>query len=228
MSVMSGKEITQMILKKLTPEVTEVIRSNLQSGLMFPYMETVSGRAYILKRAVQLFKNSAKIYLPVHVLFLILRIVRSRKNRTPATFWRAFKAFVGSGLFATIFACSIPFCYCFLKAIAPNCKSTWLGMGVSFTFCWAIFFESSTRWGEMSMYVLAQWFEGFVYSLYKRQYLPVIPHWEKYLLMLAFGIISWGYYEESKPAPGAEDCGRKTKLEIAFNFIVGSSKFDSK
>ena len=228
MSIESGKEITRMILKKLTPEVTEVIKSNLQSGLMFPYMEAVSGQVYILKRAVQLFKNSAKIYLPVHMLFLVLRLVRSRKNRTAGTFWRALKGFVGSGLFATIFACSIPFCYSYLKTIAPNCKSSWVGMGVSFTFCWAIFFESSTRWGEMSMYVLAQWFEGYVYSLYKRQFLPVIPHWEKYLLMLAFGIISWGYYEDSLPVAGSDDSGRKTKLEIAFDFIVGPSKLDPK
>lgn len=50
------------------------------------------------------------------------------------------------------------------------------GFLVSLTFSWFILFESSSRWGEMAIWVLAQWFEGMVISLHKRKLNPNIPH----------------------------------------------------
>ena len=122
-------------------------------------------------------KNAGKVYLPVHLIVLLIRLKKAKQNRGKVLL-RALKEYLGSCMFAACFAICIPTAYSYLSTFLPNTRQTAIGNLVSFIFSWAILFDSSSRWGEMSLYVLAQWFEGFTYSLYKRKYLPVVPHWE--------------------------------------------------
>lgn len=133
---------------------------------------------YLLRRFSTIFKNASKIYLPVHFIILLLRLKRSKNSTKKALLWKAIKEFLGSNLFATCFAMSIPGSYCYISDIIPRATQTNAGMVISFLFSWAIFFDSNSRWAEMAIYVLAQWFEGYTYSLYKRKFVPVVPHWE--------------------------------------------------
>ena len=132
---------------------------------------------YLFKRFIDLNKNAGKIYLPVHLIVLLIRLKTSKQSKKQ-TLWRFIKEFAGSCMFASCFAMSIPCSYTSLCDVLPGRFSSTTGMLVSFLFSWAILFDSNSRWGEMSLWVLAQWFEGYTYSLYKRQYLPVVPHWE--------------------------------------------------
>lgn len=216
-----------IILKHLNPEIKEHIQDQLIHGLRFKYLESVSRPMYNIKSFIRLFKNASKIYLPVHILIMILRLVRAKKDKSKLKIvWRSIKEFIKSDLFATLFAMSIPAAYTHLKDINPRATSSWFGFIVSFVSSFAILLESSGRWGEMSLYVLAQWFEGFTYSLYKRKYAPVIPHWEKYVLMLAMGIIAWGYYAE-EPEESLSD-GKPAKMEFFMKFILGSKNCSTK
>ncbi len=122
-------------------------------------------------------RNAGKVYLPVHLIVLLLRLRKSKTNRWKVLL-RALKEYMGSNLFAAVFAMSIPGSYCYISTIWPNAAQTYIGNIIAFIFSWAILFDSSSRWSEMSLYVLAQWFEGFTYSLYKRKLVPVVPHWE--------------------------------------------------
>ena len=132
---------------------------------------------YLFKRFIDLNKNAGKIYLPVHLIVLLVRLKTSKQSKKQII-WRFFKELAGSCMFASCFAMSIPTCYTSLSYVLPGANDSTAGMVVSFLFSWAILFDSSSRWGEMSLWVLAQWFEGYTYSLYKRKYLPVVPHWE--------------------------------------------------
>lgn len=130
-----------------------------------------------MKRFATLFLNSAKIYLPVHFIVLLLRLRKAKGNKLQILL-RGIKEFIGSCLFGTCFAMSIPGSYAYISSILPRAKYSWIGNVIGFLFSWAIFFDSSSRWAEMSIYVLAQWLEGFTYSIYKRKYAPVVSHWE--------------------------------------------------
>ena len=154
---------------------------------------------------------------------LVLRLVKSRKNFLP-TLKRAVKEFIKSNLFAAVFAVSIPNIYTFLKYFG-RFKTSNVGFFTSFLFSFAILLESPNRWGEMSLYVLAQWLEGFTYSLYKRKYLPVIPHWEKYVLMLAMGIISYVYFS---PEPETDQATSRGKLDFIMRQLVGGRTIELK
>ena len=217
---MQAQPLHAIVHKALTPELIGHINNVLEKGVHFPYIEKIPKNTYILMRAVQLFKNAAKVYFPVHTLILVLRLIKSKQKKS-VLILRAVKEFIKSNLFATAFAMSIPWAYCYLDTVCDHPKSTFPGFIVSFVFSFGILFESSSRWGEMSLWVLAQWFEGFVYSLYKRKYLPVIPHWEKYILLLAMGIIAQCYYDNT-----AEELEKDkgNKLDVILKFILGSKK----
>lgn len=146
---------------------------------------------YLLKRFLELNQNAAKVYLPVHLIILIMRIKKNGfKNKK--NYIRFIKEMIGSCLFASSFAMSIPSCYTSLCTNIPGLKGTYNGMIVSFLFSWAIFFDDPSRWSEMSLYVLAQWFEGYTYSLYKRQYLPPVKYWRVNYLITSEFIVRFG------------------------------------
>ena len=131
---------------------------------------------YLFRRFFQLNKNSLKVYLPVHFIILLHRLKTSSKSRK-RLLWQFIKELFSSCMFASSFAMSIPICYTSLHLVYPGSKNTFAGLVVSFIFSWAIFFDSKSRWKEMSLWVLSQWFEGYTYSLYKRKYLPVVNKW---------------------------------------------------
>lgn len=228
-----------IVLKVISSRVKSFIEYNVKNGLTLPFIEPTSKNQYIIKRFFQLYKNCLKVYMPVHILFMILRLIRNKKNKPLSTVLRSIKGLIGSTIFATLFAMSVPLAYGYLNTVVKKVDTTWYGMMISFTFSWAILFESSSRWSEMSLYVLSNWFEGFTYSIYKRKYAPIIPHWEKYLFAITMGIISWGYYEisgkelteeesavftpeQQKMMKESDEEKRKTKMEYAFSYILGA------
>ena len=233
------------MLKVISSRVRKYIEYNIKNGVNIPFIESISKSAYLARRFVQLYKNCLKVYIPVHVILMILRLIRSKKNKRLSIVIRFFKGLVASALFASLFAMSIPWAYTYLDKVIKNADSSWYGFLVSFSFSWTILFESPSRWGEMSIYVLSNWFEGFTYSIYKRQYAPTIPHWDKCLFAITMGIIAKGYYEVSGKVTGKEestvsrsdqlkdrrvsdDSDRQTKLEYAFSFILGESFKENK
>ena len=162
-----------------------------------PLLSDLPRHQYLFKRFTKLFLNSAKIYLPVHLIVLLLRL-RKAKGKRLEVLMRGIKEFIGSCLFGSCFAMSIPLSYTSISSLLPRAKYSWIGNIIGFVFSWAIFFDSSSRWAEMSIYVLAQWFEGFTYSIYKRKYAPVISHWEVGLLLTRN--TCWHWPAESSPS----------------------------
>ncbi len=158
-----------------------------------------------------------KVYLPVHLFVLLLRAKTSKQSKKQILL-KFLKELAGSCLFASIFALSIPACYSYLCENLCIPKTSSVGMVISFVFSWAIFFDSSSRWGEMAIYVLAQWFEGYTYSLYKRKLVPVVPHWEKLVFALAMSIVSYAYFSRSTE----EETMKENKIEMMLKYILGS------
>ena len=172
---------------------------------------------YLLKRFLSVNLNAARVYLPVHLIVLLIRLKNNKQDRK-STVLKFFKEMAGSCLFASGFAMSIPASYACLNDILPHPKSSNIGMLISFTFSWAIFFDSKSRWSEMSLYVLAQWFEGYTYSLYKRKLVPVIPQWEKLVFGISMAIISYSYFSRSQE----EEKQKDSKMDMVLKFILGS------
>lgn len=129
---------------------------------------------YLLKRFAQLFANASKVYFPVHTILLLVKFKRFKKNKMGAII-RAFKGWLKSCTFAAFYAFSIPFSGVYINDISGPLSSN-RGFLISFVFSWFILFESNSRWGEMAIWVFAQWFEGMVISLNKRKLNPEIPH----------------------------------------------------
>lgn len=237
--------VQPMILNGFTQFSEEVVRDNLANGLRFPFVEEISKKTYLLRRFGGLLRNSALVYFPVHLVITIIKFFKS-KEKSGSILKKTLKDFLKSSLYAAVFAMSIPTSYTCLKHIYPRVKSTWMGFLISFVYSMAIFIESRSRWGEISLWVLSQWFEGFSYSCLKRRILPAIPHWHKYVLMVAMAIISYTYYnpedfeETDKLAPNKAKEGdtlksrpdrdssrykrREDKLDTLLRFILGSKQ----
>ena len=162
--------------------------------------------------------------MPVHLFILALKLVKSRRNILK-TIKKAATDLLRSNLFATIFAMGIPTTYVCLRYVFPRLKNTLVGYFIVLASSFGFLFESRSRWGEMSIYEFAQYIEGFTYSLYKRKYLPVIPHWEKYVLMLAMGIISYVYFS---PEPETDQATSRGKLDFIMRQLVGGRTIELK
>ena len=207
--------------KPMSGFTASLLYNNLNEGLHILHKASDHPKIiYLIERFITLYGNSLKVYLPVHIVTLLLRLKRGKQS-IGQLLKRGVVECMKSAMFATCFAMSIPVCYCYYSTWFPRAKQTWMGNLVAFTFSWAILWDSNSRWAEMSLYVLAQWFEGFVYSLHKRRYLPTVPHWEKLVLALAFGIIASCYFER-------DDSGtEKHKLDFFFKFILGDHSISS-
>ena len=175
---------------------------------------------YLLKRFLAINANCTKIYLPVHIVVLILRLRNSKHNKKTLLL-KFVKELIGSCLFASCFAMSIPSSYCYLIDLIGFPRTSNIGMIIGFIFSWSIFLDSRSRWSEMSLYVLAQWFEGYTYSLYKRKLVPVVPHWEKLVFGVAMAIVSYAYFSRSQEEEKMKD----NKIEMMLRFILGSHNF---
>lgn len=126
-------------------------------------------------RWMQFFKNSLKIYSVVHVTISLLRLYTLRKKwqkegelikteQKIKDLKQLLKRFViglvKSCVFTSTFASSIPFVVCYFNRMF-GIGTSYSGFFASLIFSHAILFENPHRWGEISLYVLAQWFEGY-------------------------------------------------------------------
>ena len=129
---------------------------------------------YLLSRFKGLYLNASMIYTPVHLILLLIRYKRLLKE-PGSSMYHFVKGWLKSCLFAAFFAMSIPLSGLYLPKVVGHPATSWDGFGVSFTFSWFILFESNSRWGEMSVWVLAQWFEAMILSAKKNRYYLEIP-----------------------------------------------------
>lgn len=131
----------------------------------------------VKNRWLDFFQNSLKIYTMVHVTIALLRFYRIKKkwkqNKGDDTMSVVQKirdiqklliklvtGLARSCCFTSTFATSIPFANCFFNRVLGE-GTSWSGILLGFIFSNGIWFENSNRWGEISLYVLAQWFEGY-------------------------------------------------------------------
>lgn len=140
----------------------------------YPISSSPHKMIYLMRRFSDLFWNASSIYVPVHAILFLIRWKKFRNNPTLSTY-KALKGWVKSCLFAAFFAISIPFCGVYLPKMLGRPVDAWDGFAISFTFSWAILLESHSRWGEMSIWVLSQWFESMILSSKKNKYYINIP-----------------------------------------------------
>ena len=123
---------------------------------------------FLFYRWLDMLKNDNRVYLPVHVVVFLLKL-RSAKDKKAKI--RAFKKFlegwIRSLIFASFYGMIGPLAGCYYTKIRGPAKP-WEAFWMIGLFSSFILFETPSRWGEMSIYVLANWFEGYTYSLKKR------------------------------------------------------------
>lgn len=139
-----------------------------------PISSSPTKLVYLLKRFYGLFKNASSIYTPVHAILFLIRFKRFKQDPLHSSYM-VLRGWLKSNLFAAFFAMSIPISGVVMPAFLGRPVNSWHGFGISFFFSWFILFESSSRWGEMSIWVLAQWFEAMILSAKKNRYYAEIP-----------------------------------------------------
>ena len=179
---------------------------------------------YLLNRFSGFFKNALRIYVPAHLVILILRL-RSRKDSKATLLKKYLTGVLRSSIFVAFFAMSIAFSRVAppLYGIFNNSMGSWSGFTISFLFSCFIFLESSSRWADLALYVLGQWFEAFPKSLVKRHYLPPVKHTEKLLLAISIGLMVWLRFDED---PVVDH--KKNKMSSAVDFLIGKFEDDEK
>lgn len=200
------------ILKKASPELMEFLKKSItEEGVnITTYPEAMGKHLFILKRFFELFKNGAKIYIPVHIIFFLLRLKRS-KDPFHISLWKALRGWLKSCVFAALFATSYPFTGTYFNTLVGPMTSfkVWIMSGI---FAITILFETPSRWCEMSIYVLANWLEGQTTNYKKNRVGPSIPHFAKLMLALSFGIISKCYFQSGPMS---------RKFRFILNRIIG-------
>jgi len=153
--------------------VSPNLKKNL--GIFFKTIkEGANKNLFIWKRFLIFFKNGAKIYLPVHIILFLLRLRRS-KDPYHISIWKALKGWLKSCMFAACFASSYAYTGTYFNDHIGGMTSTntWILSGL---FAFFILFEPSSRWGEMSIWVLANWFEAQTINVKKNRIGPSIPY----------------------------------------------------
>ncbi len=178
---------------------------------------------YLAARFISYMKLAAKVYLPIHLMILLLRL-RKQKNIKPLSeIRRLVVSVLRSSVFVACFASSIPMCRVAKPIIAlfNNTMGAWSTFIVSFLFTWAIFCEVPARWPDISLYVLAQWLEGFTYSLVKRGYVPHISNFDKVVFAVAIAALSHLHFSLQDEA-GGKAYSKKNKISQAIELIIGN------
>lgn len=166
------------VLKSLDQETRDLIHETLEQGIRSKYLESSFPRAfYITQRLVHLFQNAFKIYLPVHLVILLIRMKRNPQNK-----WnlmkRTLRELYKSTLFTSVYAMSLPGSYCYLSAIFDRFKTGNIGLLVSCLFSFAIFLEDSRRWKDIALFVGSQWTEAMLNSFRKRKLMCECSQWQ--------------------------------------------------
>lgn len=187
-----------------------------------PHTDAIS---YLASRFAGYIKLSAKVYLPIHMMIQLMRL-RKQKNIKPLEeIRRLFISVLRSSLFVACFGMSIPMARVAKPMIRlfDNNIASWSGFIVSFVFSWAIFCEAPARWPEVSLYVLAQWLEGYTYSLVKRGYVPHIANFDKVVFALAVAILAQLHYSLKDETLQSGKEMKKNKISQAIELIIGGT-----
>ena len=106
---------------------------------------------------------------------MLVRLARGKGSKKEKV-KRAITGLVKSCLFAANMSMGVTMATCDLWGLLNNGVVT-PNIVFYMSFVWGSFFlfESHQRWGEMSIWVLANWLEGYKYSLEKRGMMPDIP-----------------------------------------------------
>jgi hypothetical protein len=243
-----------VIINSPMSSVVRTSLDRLQQGEFFlpvigPY---TSAWGYSLSRSFTFFLSAAKVYVPVHLISLIFRfrhlsqqIAREKKQAkeqgvspTVTTSVKAqilkllvryLSGVIRSSMFVTIFASSISLArsrFMGLDKLFNYKVGSWAGLTVSAIFAAGILVESSSRWADMSIYVLAQWLEAFPRFLLRRSGFkgPELDRkfalGEKLLFALGMGILLAVRYWEEVPEQG----GKNGKL---LDMFVGDLSLNS-
>ena len=183
---------------------------------------------YLFERYKSFFVSALKVYTPVHLILMLLRL-RSKKESRTGLLKKFAKGLVQSSAFVACFASSTTSTRVFplLNSIFTPTFGSWSGFIISFMFSNAIFIESPSRWADISLYVLGQWIEGFSYSLVKRKLVSPIPSVEKYLLGVSMGLMIYLRYT-NQPGESAEDLAtshkQTNKIARMIDLIVGDNR----
>lgn len=161
---------------------------------------------YVLSRYWSFFKSGLKVYIPAHLVILLLRL-RGRKESVPTLLKKYIIGLLRSSVFVATFAASYPAARAvplFHKSF-NNTMGSWSAFLVSILFSFSVFLESSSRWSDISLYVLGQWLEGYGYSLVKRKYVGTIPHLERFVFAAAISLIISLHYSKDESTPDIAD-----------------------
>lgn len=164
-----------LVLKSMDKVLADLIVEYLKGTKKIPYLEESFPRSfYITQRLVQLFQNAGKIYIPVYVAILLVRLKRG--GNVHAQVDKTFKELINSSLFTSCYAMSLPAAYCYIAHYSKSPASLPVGLFVSFIFTFAIFLETPSRWSETTLFMSSQWLEGFCKFLTKTKQVPSHPY----------------------------------------------------
>lgn len=169
--VAAAGELRPFVLKSLNDNDAKMILEILQDKIVVPYKEGHVPRTfYLTLRLINLFQNAGKIYIPVHLVILLLRIRRLNSYRYfPGLLLRTAKELLHSTIFTSAYAMSLPLSYSYIQSIQQTCKLSNLGLIISFACSLAIFLEDKKRWKDIGLYVGSQWTEAVLNSLKKQK-----------------------------------------------------------
>lgn len=208
-----------MIFERLSRGMVQLVEDNLEKGVNFPYLEKIPRLDYVINRYYSILGNSFKIYLPLHLFLLAMRLAKKGKNRKN-TLWRALVEYLRSCAFASLSAIASPIGYAYFSKLQPNARSKYWGIAWASIFSIPIFAESRNKWSEISLYYFYSWLEAAAKSLQKRECLPRVPYWDKLILMIAVGLVTWVHL-----SPTFDHLG-ETRLDGFVRYIIGDCKFD--
>ena len=163
-----------------------------KAGLFSNYVSPETNPySYLGIRLFKVFRKGLQVYLPIHLVVLLLKVRKHKNNGLKDMIKKFIVGLLRSSLFVAFFASSIPSSRVLkpFNGLFSNTFGSWAGFIVSFIFSWSIFLETSSRWPEISLYVLAQWFESYSYSLVKRKYVSPVPHLAKIVMAIGMAMI---------------------------------------
>jgi hypothetical protein len=164
-------ELRPFVLKSLNDRSIRLTGDILANKVIVAYQEALVPRTfYLTLRLVKLFQNAGKIYIPVHLVILLIRIRRvSTYSNIVRLLVRTGRELMHSTIFTSIYAMSLPLSYCYGHVIQNTLELTDLGMLISFVCSLAILLEDKRRWKDISLYVGSQWIESMLISLKKQK-----------------------------------------------------------
>lgn len=222
----AADQLIPRVLRDITPETRDLIMKSL-TELNIPDLNPTHAAklAYLAQGFVRLTKGCFKVYFPVHFLMLLIKLKTSKAPKM-VTLKRFAIGLFRSLAFSVLYGMSMPLSGTYMLPLYNKWpRNSWVGTIVAGSFSTFILLESPGRFAEMSLWVLGQWIEGFTHSLRKRALVPNIPHAEKLLFGLAFGIIATCYFS-AQPSDenltlGKDKAQERSKVETLLSFILG-------